>query len=67
MVQPLVPVIDVDGQFAINRPLELTLKPGGHGVIWKLADESGSLEWLTSLGIHSAVIRQVNNPLAGLD
>jgi UDP-N-acetylglucosamine pyrophosphorylase len=67
MVQPLVPVIDTEGQWAMSAPLELALKPGGHGVIWKLAEDSGSVKWLTFHGIDAAVIRQVNNPLAGLD
>jgi hypothetical protein len=67
MVQPLVPVIDTDGQWAVSGTMELVLKPGGHGVIWKLAGDSGAIEWLTSQGIDAAVVRQVNNPLAGLD
>lgn len=67
IVQPLVPVIDTDGQWAVSAPLELALKPGGHGVIWKLAVDSGALQWLTFHGIDAAVVRQVSNPLAGLD
>jgi UTP---glucose-1-phosphate uridylyltransferase len=67
MVQPLVPIIDTEGQWAVTGPLEMVLKPGGHGVIWKLAEDSGSVQWLTSQNIDAAVIRQVNNPLAGLD
>ncbi len=67
IVQPLVPVIDVDGQWAMSGPLQPALKPGGHGVIWKLAEDSGALKWLTFHGIDAAVVRQVNNPLAGLD
>jgi hypothetical protein len=67
MIQPLVPVIDIDGQWLVSSPLELALKPGGHGVIWKLAKDSGALEWLQKRGIDDAVVRQINNPLAGLD
>lgn len=67
MIQPLVPVVDVEGQLAMAAPLQLALKPGGHGVIWKLAVDSGALQWLTFHGIDAAVVRQVNNPLAGLD
>ncbi|HXF28820.1 MAG TPA: hypothetical protein VN457_03135, partial [Chlamydiales bacterium] len=36
VVQPLVPVICCDGKWALTAPLEPVLKPGGHGVIWKL-------------------------------
>ena len=67
MVQPLVPVIDTEGQYAMAAPLELALKPGGHGVIWKLAEDTGAVKWLTFHGIDAAIVRQVNNPLAGLD
>ena len=67
IVQPLVPVIDTEGQWAMSAPLELALKPGGHGVIWKLAEDCGAVTWLTCHHIDAAVVRQVNNPLAGLD
>ena len=67
MIQPMVPVIDTDGQLAMTGPLQLAMKPGGHGVVWKLAKDSGSLDWLSSLGIDAALMRQVHNPLAGLD
>ena len=67
IIQPLVPVIDTEGQWAMSGPLELALKPGGHGVLWKLAEDSGAVKWLTFHGIDAAVVRQVNNPLAGLD
>ena len=67
MVQPLVPVIDTDGQWIVTSPLELALKPGGHGVIWKLAEDSGALSWLKFHGIDAAIVRQVNNPLSFLD
>jgi hypothetical protein len=67
ITQPLVPVIDTEGQWAVSAPLELALKPGGHGVLWKLAEDSGAIKWLTFRGIDAAIVRQVNNPLAGLD
>ena len=67
IVQPLVPVIDTDGKWIVTSPLELALKPGGHGVLWKLAQDTGALSWLKVHGIESAIVRQVNNPLAGLD
>jgi hypothetical protein len=66
-IQPLVPVITVEGNWSLVEPLMLTLKPCGHGVLWKLAEEQGILTWLESLGRHQCLIRQINNPLAGTD
>lgn len=67
LVQPLTPVIAIDGNWAVGSPLELILKPGGHGVVWKLADDHGAFEWLEEKGRSSLIVRQINNPLAGLD
>ncbi len=67
IIQPLVPVIDMEGRWIVTAPAELALKPGGHGIIWKLAQDSGALQWLHSLHVENAVVRQINNPLAGLD
>ena len=67
MIQPLVPVIDTDGHMAVTGPLQLAMKPGGHGVVWKLAKDSGALDWLMRQGVDNAIVRQVHNPLAGLD
>ena len=50
-----------------SGPVELMAKPGGHGVIWKLADDEGALSWLRDQGVEALIIRQINNPLAGLD
>lgn len=66
-VQPLVPVITQEGNWSLSSPLTLTLKPGGHGVMWKLAEEQGVFAWLTSQGIEEGLVRQINNPLAGID
>ena len=66
-VQPLIPVITTDGYFAVKGPLELFLKPGGHGVIWKLSNDSGALQWLLMQQRKALLVRQINNPLAGLD
>ncbi len=67
VVQPLVPVITEEGRFAFSSPHELNWKPGGHGVIWKLAIDEGVVDHLLHKGIDKAFLRQVNNPLAGLD
>lgn len=65
--QKLVPVVTEYGQWAIDGPLELMLKPGGHGVIWRAAQCEGVLQWLEDSGITHALVRQVNNPIAGSD
>ena len=66
-MQPLVPTIDAQGNWITTAPLKLLLKPGGHGVIWKLARDQGIFLWFRSLGRDIALVRQINNPLAGLD
>lgn len=66
-IQPLVPVITVEGNWSLSMPLTLTLKPSGHGVLWKLAEESGVFNWLESQGRKKCIVRQINNPLAATD
>jgi hypothetical protein len=66
-VQPLVPVVDKQGNWCRSAPLKPLLKPGGHGAIWKLARDGGIFEWLKEQGRSKALIRQINNPIAGLD
>jgi len=66
-IQPLVPVITIEGNWSLSSPLNLTLKPNGHGVLWKLAKETGVFNWLESQGRHQCLIRQINNPLAATD
>ncbi len=66
-IQPLVPVITIEGNWSLSSYLTLTLKPGGHGVIWKLARDTGVFSWLFSRGRYQSLIRQINNPLAGVD
>jgi len=65
--QPLVPTVDERGNWHTTGPLRLYLKPGGHGAIWKLARDEGVFDWLKSLGYKKALVRQINNPIAGLD
>lgn len=66
-IQPLVPMVTIDGYWAMEAPLKPILKPGGHGVIWKLAKEQGVLDWLINRHCKKAVVRQINNPMAGVD
>lgn len=65
--QPAVPTMDKEGNWCLLRPLKPLMKPGGHGVIWKLAKDQGILDWLTELNKKKVVVRQINNPIAGCD
>ena len=64
--QPAVPTMDREGNWCLSRlqnsdtgalqpahllkPLRPLMKPGGHGVIWKLAKDQGIFRWLSDLG-----------------
>lgn len=65
--QPLVPTFTQEGKWCLSEPGKLLLKPGGHGVIWKLALEKNVLQWFSSHHRTKALIRQINNPIAGVD
>lgn len=65
--QPLVPAMNLKGKWCITEPTRLYLKPGGHGVIWKLAQDHGALNWLEKKGKKKAFVRQINNLIAGVD
>ncbi|NDD57669.1 MAG: hypothetical protein EBZ47_00230 [Chlamydiae bacterium] len=65
--QPLVPTINQEGKWGMKGALEPLLRPGGHGVIWKLARDSGCFDWLKKKDVHKALVRQINNPVAAED
>ncbi|PSC72756.1 nucleotide-diphospho-sugar transferase [Micractinium conductrix] len=66
--QPLVPMVGAeDGRWLLQRPLEVMMKPGGHGVIWKLMIDTGVFDWLAGQGRQAAIVRQISNPMAGMD
>jgi hypothetical protein len=66
--QPLVPVVDAaDGRWLLTQPLKLMMKPGGHGAIWKLMHDEGVFDWFQQQGRLAALIRQISNPMAGVD
>lgn len=65
--QPLVPVITTDGSWAATAAFEPVLKPGGHGVLWLLMEEYKVFDWFKSHKREYLIVRQINNPLAGLD
>lgn len=66
-LQPLVPVVTKEGNWSMTAPLQPTLKPGGHGVIWKVAQDQGVFDWLIQDQRTAAIVRQINNPIAGTD
>lgn len=67
ITQPQVPVLTEQGHWSLTAPLDVTFKPGGHGVLWKLAEEKGAFSWFESKQRLACLIRQINNPLAGTD
>ncbi|KAK9742332.1 hypothetical protein RND81_03G164700 [Saponaria officinalis] len=66
--QPLVPAISArDGEWLISEPFTPVCKPGGHGVIWKLAHDKGVFQWFYNHGRKGATVRQVSNVVAATD
>lgn len=65
--QPLVPVVGREGNWIVSQPMKPLMKPGGHGVIWKLARDSGVISWLSRQGVKKAIVRQINNPVSSED
>lgn len=65
--QPMVPLITEDGDWVIARPMHPQLKPGGHGAVWRLAISEGIFDWFKSQGRTKGLVRQINNPVAGID
>ncbi len=65
--QPSVPTVNKLGQWCLQAPFKLILKPGGHGAIWRLAQEKGIFDWFESQGRTKVLVRQINNPVAGTD
>ena len=65
--QPAVPTMDRNGKWCVCGKMKLLMKPGGHGVIWKVAKQEGIFDWLESLDRKKILVRQINNPIAGID
>ncbi|CAN8254491.1 unnamed protein product [Cochlearia groenlandica] len=66
--QPLVPAVSAeDGQWIVSKPFVPVSKPGGHGVIWKLAHDKGVFKWFYKHGRKGATVRQVSNVVAATD
>lgn len=65
--QPVVPTIDKEGKWCLSADMRLLMKPGGHGVLWKAAEQNGIFDWLRSFGRKKILVRQINNPISGTD
>lgn len=65
--QPLTPVITKDGDWSFSEPMVPNLKPGGHGVMWKLAADHMVFDWFQDSGRENVIVRQINNPVSGFD
>jgi len=62
-----VPVVTEEGTWSMRAPLELNTQPGGHGALWRTADEQGIFFWFQEQEKHRLLIRQINNPIGGID
>ncbi|XP_040999798.1 UTP--glucose-1-phosphate uridylyltransferase 3, chloroplastic isoform X1 [Juglans microcarpa x Juglans regia] len=66
--QPLVPTVGAeDGKWLVAKPFTPVCKPGGHGVLWKLAYDKGIFKWFYEHGRKAATVRQVSNVVAATD
>jgi hypothetical protein len=66
--QPMVPMVTAtDGKWTMSGPCKVIMKPGGHGVIWKLMLDNGVFDWLKDHNRDAAIVRQISNPMAGQD
>ncbi|MFN0065253.1 MAG: UTP--glucose-1-phosphate uridylyltransferase [Chlamydiales bacterium] len=61
-----VPVIDEEGRW-VTREGKLVLQPGGHGALWKSAQDEGIFDWFLERGRTKLLVRQINNPIGGVD
>lgn len=62
-----VPVLTKEGMWSMHAPFEPNLAPGGHGALWRTAEERGVFNWFQEQEKNHVVIRQINNPIGGLD
>jgi hypothetical protein len=65
--QPVVPTMDKEGKWCLSGEMRLLMKPGGHGVLWRGADQNGIFDWFAGLARKKILVRQINNPIAGID
>lgn len=62
-----VPVVTKEGKWAMKSPSEFYLQPGGHGALWRMAEEKGVYTWFKGQNREAVIIRQINNPIGGID
>lgn len=65
--QPLVPTVDRQGKWQLDQKGVLKTKPGGHGMLWSLVKTNGLYQKFIAMGKRKIFVRQINNPIAGLD
>ncbi len=65
--QPMVPVLDQEGNWLLNAQGQLILKPSGHGALWTACIKQQVFKTLKKRGCRYALIRQINNPIIGID
>lgn len=65
--QPLVPAMNKKGEWCVIGPMQILLKPGGHGAIWKLANDLGVLDEFIKKDKRKGIVRQINNLAAATD
>lgn len=65
--QPMVPVMTEKGDWVVEDKMKPMLKPGGHGAVWRLAIHEGIFDWFQAQGRTKGLVRQINNPIAGID
>jgi len=66
-IQPVVPVISETGKWILQDDYTLLCKPGGHGALWKVLLENKIFDYLISQKKKYSIIRQINNPIGGMD
>ncbi|MCP5469108.1 MAG: UTP--glucose-1-phosphate uridylyltransferase [Chlamydiales bacterium] len=64
--QPSVPVLTTEGEWLTEDDV-LVCQPNGHGAIWKAALDNGIFDWFEKKGRSRLLVRQINNPIAGVD
>ncbi len=67
VIQPSVPTFDLKGNWICDENGEVIFRPGGHGVLWRLLDKTHTFDFFKMRGVTKGVVRQINNPVAGLD
>lgn len=61
--QPLVPVLEAaTGLWVLPEARRPSMKPGGHGAIWKLMHDNGVFDWLEGEGAAKPCRREWRAP-----